>query len=461
MEDVSGVTIEIIKKSISDDDSTPISRGVDNVSTNSEGSHETDTTMSSIRSELPPEEIVIVEEHRVDATKMMRGDAQISSSSEVRRATDSAIDEQNYKLDRMLDKINILEMKEEELDYKKQEIMNIQQKFDNKCRRYDLILKENEKYKRKFNKERFKNALNMLARDSNNLEFNELINGFGIIVRKYNETKYMMIYDKKYLKDIEFKNVQRKDNVLKLTKLDDSSITYEYNPKQKFHFDILLKEVMKLNDLENRRHTKSILTQLLEYIKYKRDTHGEAKNVFFQSNLGFVIPSITVTAVSGVLAFLASSDSDQIDPVTSHWLAIIVGILSFLSTFLQAFSGAMNYNGKSEAHGIANEEYDTLFTKIDFEITNPNESITNTNKFFDQTRNGILDIKKKCKYIVPSEIDIKYKKEVMNNKFDRMRNQVLESAMKRKTDLIKIEVSQEEKDNIDLESINEKLDFMV
>lgn len=457
MEDVSGISMTIKKnhKDTRDDES------ICSVNT-------TDSTMSTLASistsgeevniELPPEP------PKVGASRIAR-DSQIYSSSEAGRATDTAIDEQNYKLDKMLDKMNVLDrdllMKEEELDYKNQEILNIQQKFNNKCRRYELIVKENEKYKRKFNKERFKNALSILSRDSKNLEFNELINGFGIIIRKYNERKFTMIYDKTFLKDIEFKNVERKDNKLKLIKLDDSFITYDYNPKQKFHFDILLKEVTKLNDLENRRHTKTILSQLLDYIKYKRDTHGEAKNVFFRSNLGFVIPSITITAVSGTLAFLASSDSDQIDPITSHWLSIIVGILSILSTFLQAFSGAMNYNGKSEAHGIANEEYDTLSTKIDFEVTNPNESITNPIKFFEQTKNSILDIKKKCKYIVPSDIDDKYKKEVMNNKFDRMRNQVLESAMKRKTDLIKIEVSQEEKDNIDLNTINDKLDFMV
>lgn len=49
----------------------------------------------------------------------------------------------------------------------------------------------------------------------------------------------------------------------------------------------------------------------------------------------------------------------------------------------------------------------------------------------------------------------------MNNKFDRMRNQVLESAMKRKTDLLKIEVSQEEKDNIDLMLILSTIIFCI
>jgi len=47
-----------------------------------------------------------------------------------------------------------------------------------------------------------------------------------------------------------------------------------------------------------------------------------------------------------------------------------------------------------------------------------------------------LDIKKKCKFIVPAEIDDNYKKDEFTKKIENIKGKALEQALKRKTDLL-------------------------
>ena len=76
------------------------------------------------------------------------------------------------------------------------------------------------------------------------------------------------------------------------------------------------------------------------------------------------------------------------------YLTIGVGILASFGTFLQSMSGALNYSGKSKAHTIATDEYDNINTNILFEMQNPNESINNTDLFYEKIKLNILDVKK-------------------------------------------------------------------
>ena len=338
-------------------------------------------------------------------------------------------------------------------------IKNMKLKLDNQNRRYDLVVKENNRYKRKLNKVRFKEALNSLHSDSESLKFNELINGYGIIVRIEGDEKYRIIYDKNNVKDVILKDIKRDEDSgkLVLTKLDDSEYDLNYSDRLKVNFTESLKVLRNIDELQNKKHITTILTELMEYAKYKRDTHGDSKILYNYYNYGFVIPAIIITAVSSILSFMASSDIFAEDVKTNFTLT--VGVIAILSTALQTFAGSLNYSGRSQAHSDAHEDYDILYTNVSFELTNPNKSIKDPDYYFETTKNTILDIKKKCKFIVPAEIDDNYKKDEFTKKIENIKGKALEQALKRKTDLLNFDISQGNMKDLSFQEIRNKFTF--
>jgi hypothetical protein len=102
-----------------------------------------------------------------------------------------------------------------------------------------------------------------------------------------------------------------------------------------------------------------------------------------------------------------------------------------------------------------------LYTKIKFELLNPNKSILNPIEYFNETKNNIIEIKKKCNYIIPDEIEDQYKKDELNNKFDNIKSNVLEKAMKRKAELISNKISNQDFDNINFDEISKQLEYEI
>ena len=174
----------------------------------------------------------------------------------------------------------------------------------------------------------------------------------------------------------------------------------------------------------------------------------------------FIIPSIFITAISGIFSFLSSSSN--ITPNVSVWFSIFVGILAAISTFLQSFSGAMDYGGKAEAHSVATEEYDLVLTNIKFEISNPKESINNPFQFYENLKNKILEIKQKCKYQVPHDIVRSYSSQTVNFELSRIRDDLIREAAAFKAEMMKNDI--ESKGNfkeIELDNIEKEFDFRI
>lgn len=141
------------------------------------------------------------------------------------------------------------------------------------------------------------------------------------------------------------------------------------------------------------------LEQLIK-LKY---INQEASVYYSKLHLKIYAPSIVITGISGVASFLSSSSmfSDNVQ----MGMAIGVGVLASVSTMIQSFASAVDYNTKSKAHGEAGEEYEKLITKLEFEMEMPNEP-----DFLDNLETQILDIQNKCKYPVPKHIVEQYLK---------------------------------------------------
>ena len=382
---------------------------------------------------------------------------------------DDLIEKQNDKLSEILDGIesgsqgSVGSVQTVDSKRSASTIKNMKIKLDNQNRRYDLVVKENSRYKRRLNKVRFKEALNSLHGDNESLKFNELINGYGIIVKVDHDheggKRYRVIYDKNNVKDVILKDIKRDEDSgkLVLTKLDDTEYELNYSDRLKVNFSESLKVLRNIDELQNKKYITTILTELMEYAKYKRDTHGDSKILYNYYNYGFVIPAIIITAVSSILSFMASSDVFAEDIKTNFTLT--VGVIAILSTALQTFAGSLNYSGRSQAHSDAHEDYDILYTNISFELTNPNKSIKDPDYFFETTKNTILDIKKKCKFIVPAEIDDGYKKDEFTKKIESIKGKALEQALKRKTDLLNFDISQGNMKDLSFQEIKNKFQF--
>jgi len=337
-------------------------------------------------------------------------------------------------------------------------IYNLNLKLEEKNNEYNKLLKENNLFRSKINKIKYTQAIDVISKNKDHLNFNKKINGYGIIAINEDKEKFKILFDRNNIFDYYIvKNIEIIEKKLVVTKLNGETKELNYESTNLFNYDESLKLINDINKKEKEKYIKRVLKNLVEYIKYKRDTHGDSKLLFNRYNFGLLIPAIFLTAIISILAFIASSDI--YDEIINKNIDIIVGSIGIISTALQTFNGSLNYSGKCEAHSIAYVEYDILYTKLKFELLNPDKSITNPIIYFNETKNSIIEIKKKCNYIIPDEIEEQYKKEELNKKMNDIKNDVLETAIKKKAELMVINISNDKFENIDLEDINEKFNF--
>lgn len=152
----------------------------------------------------------------------------------------------------------------------------------------------------------------------------------------------------------------------------------------------------------NEKIYKFYEKKLEQLIKLKY-INQEASVYYSKLHLKIYAPSIVITGISGIASFLSSSSMFNND--TQMGMAIGVGVLASISTMIQSFASAVDYNTKAKAHGEAGEEYEKLITKLEFEMEMPNEP-----DFLDNLETQILDIQNKCKYPVPKHIVEQYLK---------------------------------------------------
>lgn len=338
------------------------------------------------------------------------------------------------------------------------DIYNLHSRLEEKNNEYDKLLKENKLFKTKINKIKYTQAIDIISKNKDYLDFNKKINGYGIIAINEEKEKFKILFDRNNVFDYYIvKNIEIIEKKLIVTKLNGETKELNYKSTNLFNYDGSLKLINDINKKEKEKYIKRVLKNLVEYIKYKRDTHGDSKLLFNRYNFGFLIPAIFLTATISILAFIASSD--LYNEIINKNIDIVVGSIGIVSTALQTFNGSLNYSGKCEAHTIAYAEYDILYTKLKFELLNPDKSLSDPISYFNETKNNIIEIKKKCNYIIPDEIEEQYKKEALNKKMNDIKNDVLETAIKKKAELMVINISKDEFENIDLEDINDKLNF--
>lgn len=376
------------------------------------------------------------------------------------------------KLDDELARQRELEKKLESKDVifqeQQQSFQELSNTIDNLSQQINTMKREKFNLGNELNDYVFKNMLVNLSINEEILKLNAKYNGYGILLVPYMENKWKVewVNPKIKIKFLERNKIIKKLEILKNTRL---SITFDkeeeidelvFNPELKIDFDDLGNGLKSIMELQRRKRNMKILERLREYCTFKKETHDKANKVFSSKNLYFTIPSILITALSGIFSFL--STSSFIDTHLAITFSIIVGILASISTFMQSFSGAMDFGGKAESHSVATEEYDLVLTKIKFEINNPEESLEKPFEFYDSIKDKILEIKQKCKYQVPHDIIKVYSSQTVNFELGRIRDDLIREAANLKAEMIKNEMeSKIDFHDIELGNIKKEFDFRI
>jgi hypothetical protein len=129
----------------------------------------------------------------------------------------------------------------------------------------------------------------------------------------------------------------------------------------------------------------------------KKEVYIVSSELFQKKALCLTIPSILITCIMSIISFFSAST--YFTENTRIIMGLLVGSLGSLGTLFQTFQSALNYNTKAEAFRNAAEKYDTLITKIKFELYNHNE-----NDFIDKLEKEVLKISSTCKYFPPQSV---------------------------------------------------------
>ena len=140
----------------------------------------------------------------------------------------------------------------------------------------------------------------------------------------------------------------------------------------------------------------NVLRQFHRRLVKERFINNQASVYYSSQNSKFVIPGILITGISSVISFMATSD--LLSRGTKSGFSIGVGIFTAGATILQSISSSFGFQSRAEGFQKAADSYDNLITKIEFEISNPNEDF---NEFCNGLETAILDIKNNCKYLPP------------------------------------------------------------
>ena len=132
-------------------------------------------------------------------------------------------------------------------------------------------------------------------------------------------------------------------------------------------------------------------------LKKLRYIHSRSAEYYGNLNIKFFKTTISITAISGIGAFLSTSNFFNSETKTA--LNIGVGVLSFLSTMIQTLANGTVDKVEIESHKVIANEYSNLINILKLEMEMPNSV-----NFYDELEMKILDIQNKCKYIPPQFI---------------------------------------------------------
>ena len=157
-----------------------------------------------------------------------------------------------------------------------------------------------------------------------------------------------------------------------------------------------------------------ILNKFYQRLQKERFVNNQSSSYYGNLSNRFVIPGIVITGLSSIVSFM--STSDMLDDDEQKGFGITVGVLTSIAAIVQSMSASFGFQLKKDAFATCADAYDTLITRVEFEICNPNEDFQT---FSNTLEEDILKIKSNCKYLPPLHVN-----ELWNDKKDIFMNKL-------------------------------------
>jgi len=157
-----------------------------------------------------------------------------------------------------------------------------------------------------------------------------------------------------------------------------------------------------------------ILNKFYQRLQKERFVNNQSSSYYSNLSNRFVIPGIVITGLSSIVSFL--STSDMLEDDEKKGFGITVGVLTSIAAIIQSMSASFGFQLKKDAFATCADAYDSLITRVEFEICNPNEDFET---FSNTLEDDILKIKSNCKYLPPLHVN-----ELWNEKKDMFMNKL-------------------------------------
>lgn len=152
--------------------------------------------------------------------------------------------------------------------------------------------------------------------------------------------------------------------------------------------------------MEHTDQQMKILNKFYQRLKKEKFINNQSSTYYGNLSNRFVIPGIVITGLSSIVSFM--STSDMLEDDEKKGFGITVGVLTSIAAIVQSMSASFGFQLKTDAFATCADAYDSLITKVEFEIANPNEDFQ---EFSNQLEEDILKIKSNCKYLPPLHIN--------------------------------------------------------
>ena len=157
-----------------------------------------------------------------------------------------------------------------------------------------------------------------------------------------------------------------------------------------------------------------ILNKFYQRLQKERFVNNQSSSYYSNLSNRFVIPGIVITGLSSIVSFM--STSDMLEDDEKKGFGITVGVLTSIAAIIQSMSASFGFQLKKDAFATCADAYDSLITRVEFEICNPNEDFET---FSNTLEEDILKIKSNCKYLPPLHVN-----ELWNEKKDMFMNKL-------------------------------------
>lgn len=220
--------------------------------------------------------------------------------------------------------------------------------------------------------------------------------------------------------------------------------------------DLSLTNTKKRPGSFHYNRTTELMKGFENYCEFKRECHYMAATYYKKMHRLFVIPSIFITALSGILSFLASSSNMTSDD--QFKINVTVGSVSALSTIIQGLSTNFGYGTMADAHQNAVESYDQLLNKVKFQRLQALEADGETagSEWLKEIEKQITETKQRCKYIIPSWVERRYYRRRVYHDMEKTLLDTRKQLLVRDVQLYLLQRGNEES-NIDINKLEAQL----